>query len=176
MKEATEQEIDERYGSRDVSFNYRWEHVTTVVTLAKRLAKLTGADKDIVEAAAWLHDVRKSGQGNHALAGAEFARHYLPKTDFPDDKVDQVAYAIEVHMGLWRDEPLKNLEAMVLWSRQRSSTFDRMTPTRTSRLIPACTRAAPRGSTTPMRRWRAAWLTKGRGGYGRPLYKPQGGT
>lgn len=121
MKEATEQEIVERYGSRDVSFNYRWEHVTTVATLAKRLAKLTGADKEIVEAAAWLHDVRKSSQGNHASAGAEFARLYLPKTDFPEEKVDQVAYAIEVHMGLWRDEPLRNLEAMVLWDADKLS-------------------------------------------------------
>lgn len=121
MKEATEQEIVDRYGSRDVSFNYRWEHVTTVVRLAKRLAKLTKADKEIVEAAAWLHDVRKSSQGNHALAGAEFARLYLPKTDFPAKKVECVAHAIEVHMGLWRDEPLTDLEAMVLWDADKLS-------------------------------------------------------
>ncbi len=121
MKEATEQEIVDRYGSRDVSFNYRWEHVTTVVRLAKRLAKLTGADLDIVEAAAWLHDVRKSSQGNHALAGAEFARLYLPKTDFPAEKVERVAHAIESHVGLWRDEPLNDLEAMVLWDADKLS-------------------------------------------------------
>ena len=115
MCAATEQEILEKYGSRTVSFNYRWEHVTTVVKLSKRLAKLTGADKEVVEAAAWLHDVRKGDKGNHALAGAEFARKFLPKTDFPPNKIERVAYAIEVHMGLWRDKPLTDLEAMVLW-------------------------------------------------------------
>ena len=115
MREATEQEILSRYGSLDVSFNYRWEHVTTVVRLATRLARLTGADTDVVEAAAWLHDIRKETKERHAAEGAAYARQFLPKTDFPTEKVERVAQAIEAHMGLWRDEPLTNLEAMVLW-------------------------------------------------------------
>jgi uncharacterized protein len=115
MREATEQEILRRYGSMDVSFNYRWEHVTTVVRLATRLAGLTGADMDVVEAAAWLHDIRKETKDRHAVEGAEYARQFLPKTDFPPGKVGRVAHAIEVHMGLWREEPLIDLEAMVLW-------------------------------------------------------------
>ena len=121
MREATEQEILNIYGSQDVSFNYRWEHVTTVVELAIRLAQLTGADQDVVEAAAWLHDVRKGNRENHALAGADFARLFLPQTDFPLEKVERVAQAIEVHIGLWRDEPLLNLEAMVLWDADKLS-------------------------------------------------------
>lgn len=121
MREATEQEIVNRYGSKDVSFNYRWEHVTTVVRLAIRLAALTGADADVVEAAAWLHDIRKETKDRHAIEGAEFARRFLPKTDFPADKVEQVAHAIEVHVGLYRDEPLTNLEAMVLWDADKLS-------------------------------------------------------
>ncbi len=121
MKEATEQELVHRYGSPDVSFNYRWEHVTSVAGLAQRLAEMTGADRDIVEAAAWLHDVRKETREHHALEGAVFARSFLPTTDFPPDKVEQVAQAIEDHMGLWRDEPLTNLEAMVLWDADKLS-------------------------------------------------------
>jgi uncharacterized protein len=115
MREATEQEIVRRYGSKDVSFNYRWEHVTSVVHLAKRLADMTGADADVVEAAAWLHDIRKETRERHALEGAEFARRFLPQTDFPEDKIERVAHAIEAHMGLFREEPLTDLEAMVLW-------------------------------------------------------------
>ncbi len=115
MRQATEQEILDRYGSMGVSFNYRWEHVITVVRLATRLADLTGADADVVEAAAWLHDIRKETKDQHAAEGAQYARRYLPHTDFPIDKVERVAHAIEVHMGLWRDEPLTDLEAMVLW-------------------------------------------------------------
>jgi len=115
MRAATEQEILSHYGSLDVSFNYRWEHVTTVVRLARRLARLTGADEDVVEAAAWLHDIRKEAKENHAVEGAQYARLFLPQTDFPAEKVEHVARAIEVHMGLWREIPLADLEAMVLW-------------------------------------------------------------
>src|SRR5690606_7903429 len=109
-------ELRGRLGTERVSFNYRWEHVTTVVTLALRLAELTGADAEIVEAAAWLHDVCKYTDGSrHPIAGADFARTFLPTTDFPPDKVEAVAAAIADHMGLWRDEPLAVLEAQVLW-------------------------------------------------------------
>jgi len=116
MREATEQEIVARFGSLDnASFNYRWEHVQSVVTLATRLGKLTGADPKVVEAAAWLHDVRKEAGEAHPREGAKFARELLPTTNFPKKKIERVATAIEDHMGLWRDEPLTNLESMVLW-------------------------------------------------------------
>lgn len=115
MREATDQEILNRYGSPQVSFNYRWEHVTSVVTLAKKLAQLTGADSEVVEAAAWLHDIRKDSGDYHAVDGAEFACNFLRQTDFPPEKIEMVAKAIEGHMGLWRNEPLTNLETMVLW-------------------------------------------------------------
>lgn len=116
MRAATEQEIIRRFGSMDnASFNYRWEHVKTVVVLAGKLAEQTGADQDIVVAAAWLHDVRKDTKDLHPQEGAKFALEFLPQTDFPPEKVQRVAQAIEDHMGLWRDEPLTNLESQVLW-------------------------------------------------------------
>jgi uncharacterized protein len=116
MFEATLAELRARHGTTKTSFNYRWEHVTTVVTLAIRMAGLTGADAEIVEAAAWLHDIRKFADGDtHPLSGAAFARDFLPATDFPATKIEPVAAAIADHMGLWRDEPLANLEAQVLW-------------------------------------------------------------
>jgi len=115
MRLATEKEAKSRYGTKSPSFNYRWEHVTAVVTLAQKLADLTGADEDIVEAAAWLHDVRKDEGNDHPAAGADFARDFLPKTDFPPQKIKHVARAISEHMGLWLDTPLKKLESQVLW-------------------------------------------------------------
>lgn len=116
MYEATLDELRGRYGTTDVSFNYRWEHVTTVVTLALRLAGLTGADVETVEAAAWLHDICKFADGErHPQTGAAFARLFLPTTDFPATKIEAVAQAIDQHMGLWREEALDVLEAQVLW-------------------------------------------------------------
>ncbi len=115
MRHATEAEALARFGKRKPVFNYRWEHVTAVVTLAVKLAELTGADREVVEAAAWLHDVRKEAKEKHPQEGAKFARKFLPKTDFPPEKIEAVAQAIEAHMGLWLDAPLTNLEAQVLW-------------------------------------------------------------
>jgi uncharacterized protein len=105
----------------DRSFNYRWEHVEAVATLAAKLAQLTGADEEIVEAAAWLHDVAKRDGEDHAHTGAQFAEEFLTESDFPKEKIPAVVRAIAEHKGLWRDEPLTNLESMVLWDADKLS-------------------------------------------------------
>lgn len=115
MYQATLDEAQERFGVDNPLFNYRWEHVLAVHTLALKLARHTGADEDIVEAAVWLHDIRKLSGDRHPQEGAAFARHFLPQTDFPPQKIEAVARAIEDHMGLWRDEPLHSLESCILW-------------------------------------------------------------
>lgn len=121
MREAAERELISRHGNTNTSFNYRWEHVKSVVTLALKLAQLTGADLEIVEAAAWLHDICKGSKNQHPQEGAKFAREFLPQTDFPPEKIERVAMAIEEHMGLWRDKPLKKLESQVLWDADKLS-------------------------------------------------------
>lgn len=122
MREATERELISRHGSITTpSFNYRWEHVKAVVALAVKLAELTGADAEIVEAAAWLHDICKEQKERHPQEGARFAREFLPTTDFPPEKIARVANAIEKHMGLWREKPLKKLESQVLWDADKLS-------------------------------------------------------
>jgi uncharacterized protein len=114
--DASLQEARRRYGTEQLPFNYRWEHVRAVVRLAMRLADLTGADAEIVEAAAWLHDIRKRGRDdNHGVNGAAAAREILAETDFPAGKIDAVADAIAQHVGLISHEPVEPLEAAVLW-------------------------------------------------------------
>jgi uncharacterized protein len=95
-------------------FRYRWEHVQAVAATALRLAALSGADIEVAEAAAWLHDVCKTDP-HHAQRGADFARDFLPTTDFPPAKVEAVARAIADHEGLWRTSPLEDLDSQVLW-------------------------------------------------------------
>ena len=122
MRDAAEQQAK---GSHQ-SFNYRWEHVQAVVDTAVKLANLVGGDVDIVEAAAWLHDIRKETGDQHPVKGAKFARTFLPKTDFPKKKIEAVAQAIEDHMGLWRDKPLKNLESQILWDADKLTKIGAM--------------------------------------------------
>jgi putative nucleotidyltransferase with HDIG domain len=97
------------------TYSYRWEHVTAVVALALKLAHILDADEEVVEAAAWLHDATKVDGESHAETGAEFARDFLSDTDFPQEKIDEVAQAIVDHKGLWRETPLTTLSSQILW-------------------------------------------------------------
>jgi uncharacterized protein len=104
-------------------FNHRWEHVQEVVELALWLAKLTNADFEVVEAAAWLHDVCKE-LPKHAIAGALEAERILTATDFPTQKIVLVSQAIRQHEGLKRPTgapPLHPLEAAILWDADKLS-------------------------------------------------------
>jgi len=114
--DATVREAEERWQVGNHPANYRWTHVQTVVRLALRLAELTGADREVVEAAAWLHDIAKRGRDDdHGYLGSLRAREILSATDYPPDKIDAVADAIARHVGLWTEEPVTPLEAAVLW-------------------------------------------------------------
>jgi len=69
-------------------FNYRFEHTFAVVKMARWLCPLTGADLDIVECAAWLHDVRKRlkdphSKDTHAQDASADLDEILTGTDFP---------------------------------------------------------------------------------------------
>lgn len=63
MYAAAYAEARARTKSKSPPFNYRWEHITAVVNASLKLAALTGADAEIVEAAAWLHDIAKDARG-----------------------------------------------------------------------------------------------------------------
>lgn len=104
-------------------FDYRYEHVAQVTALAMELARTLNADVEVVEAASWLHDVRKQ-QPKHALAGAKAAREILAATNFPPTKIEAVVDAISKHEGLFRPAgapPLEPLEAAILWDADKLS-------------------------------------------------------
>ena len=56
----------------------RWAHVQGVAAQARSLAPVLGADADLLEAAAWLHDIGYTPSlavtGLHALDGARYLR------------------------------------------------------------------------------------------------------
>jgi uncharacterized protein len=129
-------------------FNHRWEHVQQVVGLALWLAEATGADKEVAEAAAWLHDVRKD-EPNHGAAGAAAAQEILTATDFPPEKVATVVAAIWQHASLYRPAhapPLTPIEAAVLWD------ADKLTKLGVQALMYNLSAAYARGKTLDERR------------------------
>ncbi len=116
------------------AFAYRWEHVQQVTSYGRWLLTQIDADADIVIAACWLHDSKKL-EPHHAQRGAQFARDFLPTTDFPTAKIEAVAFAIEQHEGLFRAEnrkksreipfiaaaPIEPIEAALLWDADKLS-------------------------------------------------------
>jgi uncharacterized protein len=134
--------------NKSIPFSHRWEHVQAVVRMALWLAQQTGADAEVVEAAAWLHDIRK-GTPAHGISGAREARRILLRTDFPPAKLPAVADAISRHVGLYRPPaapPLAPVETAVLWD------ADKLTKLGVQALAYSLSMSFMRGLTLPQRR------------------------
>jgi uncharacterized protein len=120
-------------GGRPI-FNYRFEHTLAVVKIARWLGPLVGADLDILECSAWLHDCRKPfrgaegetrGSGKHKDTHAQDASEAVPgilaRTDFPAAKIPAVRHAIEHHVGLKLTHRLEPVETACLWDADKLS-------------------------------------------------------
>jgi len=118
-------------GARPI-FDYRFEHTLAVVKIARWLAPLVGADLEVVECAAWLHDCRKPFRGpageeraqakdTHAQDASAAVPEILAGTDFPAAKIPAVRQAIERHVGLKLTRRLEPLEAACLWDADKLS-------------------------------------------------------
>lgn len=113
-------------GDSRALFNYRFEHTQGVVKLARWLASREGADPEIVECAAWLHDCRKhlnahSVKDTHAFDAAAAVDGILEGTDFPPHKLHGVKHAIQHHVGLRLSHRLQPVETACLWDADKLS-------------------------------------------------------
>jgi len=83
-------------------------HITHVVRFAKLLAKRLGADEEVVEIAAILHDYAgikdQKLEKEHHIHGAQFAEKILSSYGYPQEKIIQVKQCIERHRGSVRLE------------------------------------------------------------------------
>jgi hypothetical protein len=91
-------------------FDYRFEHTLAVVKLARWLAPLAGADLEIVEGAAWLHDCRKflnagKTKDTHAQDASAAVAGILADTDFPPEKIPALRQAIELSNKRLQQDP-----------------------------------------------------------------------
>lgn len=76
-------------------------HFVPMRDYAVMLAEKLNADKEIVEIAAWLHDIGSiiRGRQNHHATGAEIAEKKLKELKYPEDKIDKVKKCILNHRG-----------------------------------------------------------------------------
>ncbi|MBU1037156.1 HD domain-containing protein [Patescibacteria group bacterium] len=96
-----------------------WYHTQAIRPLAKKLAGLEKADKEIVDAAILFHDIGyvKGGSNDHAQRSAEIARKFLEKEGFEQKFIEEVVYCILVHSAPWENQSnlVKTIEAKVVF-------------------------------------------------------------
>ncbi|MBN1508776.1 MAG: HD domain-containing protein [Sedimentisphaerales bacterium] len=99
------------------------QHLLVVREYGRSLAKVLGADAEIVELAAYLHDIAAVQDlvtlTRHPMAGAETARKLLQENGYPAERIERVARCIMSHAspvqmgcGLPEEVCLSNADAM----------------------------------------------------------------
>ncbi len=101
--------------------SHGWDHVLRVWNLCRRIGVEEGADLEILEAGAYLHDVgraEESASGGtvcHAAVGARMAREILEKQGLPEPWIHAVVHCIEAHRFRGTGPQPASLEAKVLF-------------------------------------------------------------
>jgi putative nucleotidyltransferase with HDIG domain len=112
------------------------EHVVKVVENALWLCEFyPDADRDLVETAAWLHDIghirfgreyyekQDAEEGGHHLRGVKMARGFLESQHFAKDKMEAVLHCIESHRTREPPDP-ETIEARIVASADNLTHFD----------------------------------------------------
>jgi uncharacterized protein len=106
------------YTSEDAVHDF--EHVLRVYHTAMKLGKAEGADLEIVQAAALLHDSRGAepggeGRAEHHITSARFAAEVLQAEGWPDERIRAVQHAIRAHRYRGKEDSPETIEARVLF-------------------------------------------------------------
>ena len=90
------------YPKKAEYLEYRWFHTLRVAQYGKRLAKLEGADVEIVIAACLLHDIaklsNKSNDVEHGRVGERMVRGFLKKLGYSKKDNRNIRYSIASHV------------------------------------------------------------------------------
>lgn len=83
--------------------SHDWEHTVRVYDLCLRIGKKEKANMEILQIAAWLHDIGRESQDKsngkicHAEKSAILARKLLNDFKVDNEKIDKIAHCIETH-------------------------------------------------------------------------------
>ena len=103
-------------------------HFITMVAHAKNLARMKeNIDMEIVELAAWLHDIGSItyGRKDHHITGAKLAEEKLKELNYPEEKIKIVSDCIYCHRGSQAIER-KTPEAQIIADADTISAFDNL--------------------------------------------------
>ena len=115
-------EAEARSWYEDSDEVHNFAHVLRVEKMARRIALAEGADMEIVEAAAYLHDSRGAspeGDGHarkeHHITSAEFAGEVLTTKAWQPERIAAVQHCIRAHRYRHGGESPQTIEAMCLF-------------------------------------------------------------
>ncbi|PIN87078.1 metal-dependent phosphohydrolase [Candidatus Woesearchaeota archaeon CG10_big_fil_rev_8_21_14_0_10_44_13] len=95
MIEKIKETVKKKFQADGVTWD---QHILPVVRYAKLLARNNGADQEIVEIAALMHDIAVlDDDQNHHIAGAVEAENVLKKLGLSEEKIKKVKHCIESH-------------------------------------------------------------------------------
>lgn len=99
--------ISENYFHKE-GYDYWNNHIKYVVQIATSLAEKYGADKEVVEISAILHDVAKPLEirenESHNIVGADIAGEKLSNLGLENDKIEKIKKCIINHSGIINDK------------------------------------------------------------------------
>lgn len=112
------EQAEKWYRSNDGVHDF--DHIRRVYAMATRLAREEGADLEIVQAAALLHDVADSAAGtpervSHHIVSAEKAEKMLLEEGWAAGRITAVQHCIRSHRFRSTDERPETLEAKILF-------------------------------------------------------------
>ncbi|WP_308011344.1 HD domain-containing protein [Clostridium tagluense] len=123
--------VEEQCKSKDNIFGYEgWAcHIVSVVKYAKILAKRLGANEELVEIAALLHDYASVKDKNmyeqHHIYGAIEAEKILKELDYPKEKIEIIKDCILCHRGSVKKQQ-KTKEAVCIASADAMAHIDQV--------------------------------------------------
>ena len=100
-------------------------HFVPMVEHARRLAREKGANIEVVEIAAWLHDIGSiiHGRKDHHITGAKIAEEKLEELGYEESKIEMVKKCIISHRGSLSLER-SSIEEQIIADADALSAFD----------------------------------------------------
>jgi len=124
IRQFVEIECKKPNANYPTAYKYHFVHMHDY---AKQLAEKLGADVELVEIAAWLHDIGSiiNGRKDHHITGAKIAEEKLKELDYPQDRIEKVKFCILNHRGSKENENNRNIiEAKIIAEADSISSFD----------------------------------------------------